>query len=176
MEKSFFISGIGGQGIQLLGKAFAYAANECDLNLCLYPYYAGQRRGGVTYARLTIAEGRIGAPEKEYYDFVALMDEYSYENFKDYSKRGGVLLLNSDLIKEEPTEDVLILKQPFTKLSEAMGPRTFNLILAGYISETVKIVPNDLFMEEILKLTARNDETRKLYTDAFNKGVSLAKG
>ncbi len=175
MEKSFFISGIGGQGIQLLGKAMAAAANECGLNLCLYPYYAGQRRGGVTYVRLTIAEGRIGAPEKEHYDYVALMDEYSYEGFIENRKKGGVLLLNSDLVKEEPFEELTVLRQPFTSISEETGPRTFNLILAGFISESSKVVPNDIFLDELLKLTAKDDEAKALYTKAFEKGVALAK-
>ncbi len=180
MEKSYFISGIGGQGIQLLGKAFAYAANECGLNLCLYPYYGGQRRGGITFVRLTISDAHLGAPEKERYDYVVIMDQYSYDSYaEELHKPGGMMILNSDLVKvEEGKEltDLKVIKVPFTSIAEESGePRNFNLILAGFISEMTKVVPNESVKEELLKLTAKTEEIREKYAKAFDSGVELAK-
>ena len=43
MEKTFFISGIGGQGVQVLCKALATGVDECGMNMCLFPWYQGQR-------------------------------------------------------------------------------------------------------------------------------------
>lgn len=37
MEKTFFISGIGGQGVQVLCKALATVVDECGMNMCLFP-------------------------------------------------------------------------------------------------------------------------------------------
>ena len=178
MEKSFFISGIGGQGIQLLGKAYAYAANECDLNLCLYPYYAGQRRGGITFVRLTISDAHLGAPEKEHYDYVVLMDQYSYDNYKELKKPNGVVILNSDLVVEpedDKIEGATVISHPFTAMAEDSGnPRNFNLILAGFLGATAKLVPNDLYKEQLLKLTAKTEEQRAAYAAAFDSGAALA--
>ena len=52
MEKTFFISGIGGQGVQVLCKVLATVVDECGMNMCLFPWYQGQRRGGATFGRL----------------------------------------------------------------------------------------------------------------------------
>ncbi len=176
MEKSFFISGIGGQGIQLLGKALAYAANECDLNLCLYPYYAGQRRGGITFVRLTISDGRIGAPEKEHYDYVALCDQFSYDYYNQLRKPNGIVLIDSDLVKAEEIEAGTVYRKPFTSTAEATGnPRNYNLILAGFIGETTKMFPNALLEQELLKMICKTDEQRKACAEAFAIGVAMAK-
>ncbi len=60
MEKTFFISGIGGQGVQVLCKALATVVDECGMNMCLFPWYQGQRRGGATFGRLIISDERVG--------------------------------------------------------------------------------------------------------------------
>ena len=178
MERSFFISGIGGQGIQLMGKALAYAANECDLNLCLYPYYAGQRRGGITFVRLTISDAHLGAPEKEHYDYVVLMDQYSYDSYAELKKPGGIVILNSDLVTEpaeDGIKDATVISHPFTSLAENSGnPRNFNLILAGFVGAVSKVVPNEMYKEELLKLTAKTEEQRAAYSAAFDSGAALA--
>ena len=86
MEKTFFISGIGGQGVQVLCKALAKVVDDCGMNMCLYPWYQGQRRGGATYGRLIISDERVGAPEKRSYDVVVLLDEASLRDYGDKRK------------------------------------------------------------------------------------------
>ena len=84
MEKTFFISGIGGQGVQVLCKALATVVDECGMNMCLFPWYQGQRRGGATFGRLIISDERVGAPEKRHYDVCVYLDPAS---LRDYAER-----------------------------------------------------------------------------------------
>ncbi|MDY3691904.1 MAG: 2-oxoacid:acceptor oxidoreductase family protein [Dysosmobacter sp.] len=176
MEKTFFISGIGGQGVQVLCKALAKVVDDCGMNMCLYPWYQGQRRGGATFGRLIISDDRIGAPEKRNYDIVVLLDEASLRDYSDKRKPGGVVIVNSDLIKEVPYDDVTVLSAPFSSTAEATGnDRCFNLVVGGYLAAYTKIVPIDALRAEMLKRTARDEEQAEIYGKAYDMGVALVK-
>lgn len=176
MEKTFFISGIGGQGVQVLCKALAKVVDDCGMNMCLYPWYQGQRRGGATYGRLIISDGRVGAPEKRTYDVVVLLDEASLRDYADKRKSGGLVIINSDLIKEVPFDDVTVLRAPFSSMAEASGnERTFNLIVGGYLAACTKVVPIEALRSELLNRTARDIEQAEFYGKAYDAGVALLK-
>ena len=106
MEKTFFISGIGGQGVQVLCKSMATVVDDCGMNMCLYPWYQGQRRGGATYGRLIISDERVGAPEKRSYDFVVLLETgMSVNKFcgltrKDLDFKNRSIRVDHQLIRE----------------------------------------------------------------------------
>lgn len=176
MEKTFFISGIGGQGVQVLCKALAKVVDDCGMNMCLYPWYQGQRRGGATYGRLIISDERVGAPEKRSYDVVVLLDEASLRDYGDKRKAGGTVIVNSDLISQVPFDDVTVLSAPFSSTAEATGnERCFNLVVGGYLAACTQVVPLEKFREEMLQRTARSEEQRAVYGNAFDIGASLWK-
>lgn len=177
MVKSFFLSGIGGQGIQLLGKILLYAANEVGMNGSYFPTYTGTRRGGYSFCRVLCTEERVGSPELPTYDVVALMDKDSYVTFKDIVNPGGILIVNTDLIQDiEPRDDVKVVALPFVRLAQETGNMfTFNLILGGAVGELSKIVPLEILKEQMLLKLAHNKEMRELYGAAFEKGAALVR-
>lgn len=61
MADEIFISGIGGQGVQLIGKTLALAAIGSGKQVMLSGEYGGHMRGGSTIATLAIGEGRLNA-------------------------------------------------------------------------------------------------------------------
>lgn len=61
MADEIFISGIGGQGVQLIGKTLALAAIGSGKQVMLSGEYGGHMRGGSTIATLVIGEGRLTA-------------------------------------------------------------------------------------------------------------------
>ena len=176
MEKTFFISGIGGQGVQVLCKGLAKVVDACGMNMCLYPWYQGQRRGGATYGRLIISDERVGAPEKRQYDVVVMLDEASLRGYASKRKPGGLMIVNSDLIKEVPYDDVTVVGAPFSSTAESTGnERCFNLVVGGYLAAYTKVVPVEDLREELLQRTARNEEQREVYGKAYDLGVALVK-
>ena len=108
MEKTFFISGIGGQGVQVLCKALATVVDECGMNMCLFPWYQGQRRGGATFGRLIISDERVGAPEKRHYDVCVYLDPASLRDYADKRRKGGLVIVNSDLMELPDFDDVTV--------------------------------------------------------------------
>lgn len=176
MEKTFFISGIGGQGVQVLCKGLAKVVDACGMNMCLYPWYQGQRRGGATYGRLIISDERVGAPEKRQYDVVVMLDEASLRDYASKRKPGGLMIVNSDLIKEVPYDDVTVVGAPFSSTAESTGnERCFNLVVGGYLAAYTKVVPVEDLREELLQRTARNEEQREVYGKAYDLGVALVR-
>ncbi|MGE0383334.1 MAG: 2-oxoacid:acceptor oxidoreductase family protein [Gammaproteobacteria bacterium] len=61
MEFELFISGIGGQGVQLVGKVLALAATAQGRYAQLTGEYGGSMRGGSTVATVVIGDGRLHA-------------------------------------------------------------------------------------------------------------------
>lgn len=176
MEKTFFISGIGGQGVQVMCKALATVVDDCGMNMCLYPWYQGVRRGGATYGRLIISDDRVGAPEKRHYDIVVMLDAASMRDYADKRKPGGVMIYNSDLISDVPYDDVTVVGAPFSSTAEHLNnARCFNLVVAGFLAAYTKVVPIEKLKAEMLKRTARDSEHAELYGKAFDQGVALVK-
>ena len=125
MEKTFFISGIGGQGVQVLRKALATVVDECGMNMCLFPWYQGQRRGGATFGRLIISDERVGAPEKRHYDVCVYLDPASLRDYADKRRKGGLVIVNSDLVELPDFDDVTVVSAPFSSTAES-GRRRFS--------------------------------------------------
>ncbi|WP_342363616.1 2-oxoacid:acceptor oxidoreductase family protein [Terrarubrum flagellatum] len=61
LELDILISGIGGQGVQLVGKVLALAATAMGRHVMLSGDYGGQMRGGSTVATLVIGDQRLRA-------------------------------------------------------------------------------------------------------------------
>lgn len=176
MEKTFFLSGIGGQGIQLLGKILLYSFNEADINGSYFPTYTGTRRGGYTFCSVVATDGRVGSPNRVQYDYTALMDADSYKIFESKAKPGGVLILNADLIPSHtPREDLRIIALPLTTLAEEAGSSfCFNVILGGIVAGVSQVVPTDIVKKELLGKLGKTEEMKRLYSAAFDKGVEIA--
>ena len=155
MEKTFFISGIGGQGVQVLCKALATVVDECGMNMCLFPWYQGQRRGGATFGRLIISDERVGAPEKRHYDVCVYLDPASLRDYADKRRKGGLVIVNSDLVELPDFDDVTVVSAPFSSTAESAGnERSFNLVVGGFLAAYTKIVPEEKLRRALLEKTA----------------------
>lgn len=157
MEKTFFISGIGGQGVQVLCKALATVVDECGMNMCLFPWYQGQRRGGATFGRLIISDERVGAPEKRHYDVCVYLDPASLRDYADKRRKGGLVIVNSDLVELPDFDDVTVVSAPFSSTAESAGnERSFNLVVGGFLAAYTKIVPE----EKLRRAAGKNGKKR----------------
>ena len=175
MEKTFFISGIGGQGVQVLCKVLATVVDECGMNMCLFPWYQGQRRGGATFGRLIISDERVGAPEKRHYDVCVYLDPASLRDYADKRQKGGLVIVNTDLMELPDFDDVTVVGAPFSSTAESAGnERSFNLVVGGFLAAYTKIVPEEKLRRALLEKTARNEQQAELYGRAFDMGVKLA--
>jgi len=62
MEREVFLTGIGGQGVQLAARVLALAATREGRNVMSLGTYGGTMRGGNTDSTVVVADGPIGSP------------------------------------------------------------------------------------------------------------------
>ncbi|MDR2079197.1 MAG: 2-oxoacid:acceptor oxidoreductase family protein [Treponema sp.] len=131
-EKSFF-AGFGGQGIVSLGQIWVYCAMKEGKNVTFFPFYGAEKRGGIARASVIVSDEEIASPLVNIPDSVLVMNAASLPLCEGMLKDGGILLVNSTLVKEEPKRQGLrTVKLDATGLAEKIGNSRFaNMVAMG---------------------------------------------
>jgi Pyruvate/2-oxoacid:ferredoxin oxidoreductase gamma subunit len=123
MEREIVMTGIGGQGIQLIAKLLAQAGMREGRQVMMFGLFMGTIRGGSSESTVVIADGEIAAPPivPQVWGVLAMHPE-GLLKLGPKLRSGGVLLLNSSLVTAPPAwEDVRSIAVPATELAKAMG-------------------------------------------------------
>ena len=125
------ITGIGGQGIQLMAKVLAQAANRAGKQVMLFGIYGGMMRGGPSESTVVISDDEVQAPPiiPQTWSVLAMHPQGLPELAKKL-RAGGVLCVNSTLVSQLPRADVQVISIPATKLAEQAD----NIMGAGMIA------------------------------------------
>ena len=167
MKSQFMFSGIGGQGVISMGELICYAAVEKDYTVTFTPSYGQEKRGGRTMCQIVVSD-RIGSPIISEADLLLVMDERSLEDYEKMLKKGGILILNSNLIQKKPQRnDIQVLSVPFNDIAMEIGnAKTANSVALGtamkyldFVSlDIVKAHLKDIFSGEKGKLITVNEK------------------
>ncbi len=178
MERSIFLAGSGGHGIQMVGKTLVQVVNTDSENATYSPRYGVEKRGGLSSCYLVISDGKIGNPRKPLNDLVVLMDQRSYEQFKDTVKPGGTLVINSTMVKDTvPVQDgIKRLEIPLMEIAQKLGnPKVISSVLLGLLAGMPGLVQDPKGLKEyMLKFLAKKPELLEMNKKAFEKGMELA--
>jgi 2-oxoglutarate ferredoxin oxidoreductase subunit gamma len=150
-EKSFF-AGFGGQGIVSLGQIWVYCAMKEGKNVTFFPFYGAEKRGGIARASVIVSDEEIASPLVNTPDSALVMNAASLPLCEGMLKDGGILLVNSTLVKEEPQRRGLkTVKLDATGLAEKIGNTRFaNMVAMGAMARLTGAFSVDN-IEEILK-------------------------
>ncbi|MEW5726047.1 MAG: 2-oxoacid:acceptor oxidoreductase family protein [Thermodesulfobacteriota bacterium] len=149
-------AGFGGQGVLLMGYVLAHGAMHKGLNLTYLPAYGAEMRGGTANCTVTISEEEIASPVASEPDVVVAMNYPSLVKFEPLLRPGGLVLLNSSLIPQNPTRtDVETIRVPTVELAREVGSdRAANMVMVGaFITVTGLLTPEEAIhgMEQALK-------------------------
>ncbi|HVN86782.1 MAG TPA: 2-oxoacid:acceptor oxidoreductase family protein [Candidatus Binatia bacterium] len=130
MEREIVITGIGGQGIQLMAKVLAQAAAAEGKQVMLFGMYGGAMRGSASESTIVIADDEIHAPPiiPHCWSLVA-MHPAALASLALKLRPNGRLFFNETLVHENPCPEVASAAIPATRLAEHAG----NLMGAGMI-------------------------------------------
>lgn len=133
MREELFMAGIGGQGVNLAGQLIARAGMDRDLTVSWFPVYSPEVRGGSSTCTIVLTDGRIGSPTSERPTSMVLMDPLSVQNFADLLIEGGLMVINSSLVRETPDcGDCRLIEVPANQIAAEIGnDRTVNMALIG---------------------------------------------
>jgi 2-oxoglutarate ferredoxin oxidoreductase subunit gamma len=134
--KSFF-AGFGGQGIVSLGQIWVYCAMEEGKNVTFFPFYGAEKRGGIARASVIVSDGEIASPLVTAPDSALVMNGDSLPLCEGILKAGGLLLINSSLVKEEPKRtDFKVVKIDAQGMAEKIGNgRIANMVAMGAMAK-----------------------------------------
>jgi 2-oxoglutarate ferredoxin oxidoreductase subunit gamma len=135
-EKSFF-AGFGGQGIISLGQIWVYCAMQEGKNVSFFPFYGAEKRGGIARAGVIISDEEIASPLVTTPDSVLVMNMDSLPLCEEIVKPGGLMVINSTLVKEGPKRnDIKVFKVEASGLAEKVGNILYaNMVALGAVAK-----------------------------------------
>ena len=141
-------SGLGGQGIVLLGVALGEAAARAGLNALQTQSYGAEARGGACYSTVIISKTRINDIAPEELDMLVAMSQAAYDKFSKALKGDGILIYESDLVKPTIQKGAGI---PATALAKReLGKELFaNMVMFGYFVKVSRAVDKEKAKEAI---------------------------
>ena len=125
MESDLFISGIGGQGIQLIAKTLALAAIQEGKHVLLSGEYGGHMRGGSSVGTVVISPEPVRAlPNLPSAGAVIALSHLFWENVGPRLRRGALVLAEEAIAKDlPPMDEPRIVTVPATQIAMDLGSR-----------------------------------------------------
>jgi Pyruvate/2-oxoacid:ferredoxin oxidoreductase gamma subunit len=146
MERAVVMTGVGGQGIQLIAKVLAQAAMREGRQVMMFGIFMGMIRGGSSESTVVVADEEIVAPPIVPSVWAVLaMHPAGLPALAGKAEPGGVLVLNSSLVTTPPPWDgVTQVALPATDLAKEMGQvMGASMVLLGAFAGATRIVSLD---------------------------------
>jgi len=152
MTEKTFMAGFGGQGVISLGQLWVYCAMKEGLEVTFFPFYGAEKRGGIARASVVVSDREIASPLVTSPDSSIVMNIDSLPLCEATAKQGGILLMNSSLIKvESARKDLKVIKVPCNEIAEQIGDvKIANMVMMGALSKATGAVKLDK-LEAVLK-------------------------
>jgi 2-oxoglutarate ferredoxin oxidoreductase subunit gamma len=152
MTEKTFMAGFGGQGVISLGQLWVYCAMKEGLEVTFFPFYGAEKRGGIARASVIVSNGEIASPLVTRPDSSVVMNADSLPLCEEIAKEGGVLIVNSSLVKTDSArKDLKSIKIPCNEIAERIGDvKIANMVMMGALSKVTGAVKLDK-LEAVLK-------------------------
>ncbi|MGB2697380.1 MAG: 2-oxoacid:acceptor oxidoreductase family protein [Candidatus Zixiibacteriota bacterium] len=176
MYQGVIMSGFGGQGIIKAGILLAYAGMIDGKHVTFFPAYGAEMRGGTANCSVVISSDEVTSPVVPHPDTVIIMNQPSLTRFESTVKPGGLFLINSSLVSQDPKrKDVTVIKIPANDIAEKIGTiKIANMVMIGaYIKKT-----NAVKLESVVKslskvFTRAKEDILKKNQEALKKGMEV---
>ena len=168
------LSGLGGQGIITLGKVLGHGlALGHGYYVTQTQSYGPEARGGASRCDLVVSSSPISYPKAESLDLLVALSQEACNKYYPYLKPGGILLLETELVRQPPSN--VFLGLPFTELArDKVGvPQAMNTIVLGALTHMLSFVQPRIMRKSLEELLPPKIQAVNL--KAFNLGARLAK-
>lgn len=142
MHEEILISGFGGQGALFIGQLLTYAGMEEGRQVTWIPSYGPEMRGGTAHCIVILSDEPIGSPIIRNPSVAVVLNPPSMEKYEPLVKPGGVLVVNSSLVRAKSRrEDLAVAYVPANDLALELGnARMANVVLLGALLEIRPVV------------------------------------
>lgn len=155
------LSGEGGQGLVLAGKILAEAAAIYDnKNATQSQSYGPEARGGASRSEVIISDGEIDYPKAMNLDFLLALTQEACNRYAKDLKDTGILLVDSDAVKELPDTKAKIYKVPIIEIARQEIGRVMvaNIVALGILQALTNIVSYEALESAVLARVPKGTE------------------
>ncbi len=171
-------SGAGGQGLITAGIILAQAAAIVEGKHAVQSQsYGPEARGGASKSEVIISDAPIDYPKATLVDACLAMTQVAADKYSDTIKAGGLLLLDDDLVKEDPKGDFKIYRMPITNTAKNEIGREIvaNVVAMGAMVALTGIVSKEAGEKAVLDRVpeAFKELNQKAYAAGYDKMKAL---
>jgi 2-oxoglutarate ferredoxin oxidoreductase subunit gamma len=168
-------SGFGGQGVLMMGYAFAVAAMREDREVTYLPSYGAEVRGGTANCTVAISDEEIASPIASSPDYAVVMNKPSLQAFQNKLQSGGILFINTTMIDQVPIrQDIQVVNIDAGRVAEELGDmRTANMVMLGAFVRTTGLVALDNLVAGLGEIFEGKKKVIDMNADALRKGYEI---
>lgn len=148
MEYEIFVSGIGGQGIQLVARTLALAATSEDRHVMLNGVYGGEMRGGKSLSTVVLgAQPLLALPVTACASAAVVLHNKFWEAPLSRLRADALIVADSEIADQLQTlQTHSLITVPATRISQDIGnPMVAGMVLmAAFNSLTGLVKPAEL--------------------------------
>lgn len=177
IDFSIILAGFGGQGILSAGKMAAEAALIEGHEVSWFPSYGPEMRGGTANCSVVISDDIIGSPVINDADVLIALNQPSLEKFEVQLKPGGIIIIDSSLIKVLPQRtDIRFIPIASSEIANELGNMAYaTIVLLGCLSAATGCFKRESFEAALREvLPERRYHMIPSNLEAFDKGAAFA--
>jgi len=170
-------AGFGGQGILQLGRVLATGGMLDGQQVTCVPAYGAEMRGGTANCTVIISSEAIGSPLVSHPHALIAMNQPSFARFSPKVLPGGVILVNTSLVRLSTGRCACQLRYlgvPATEIAEEeLGcTKVANMVAMGAFVAETGIFPLELAREAISRTFAGKSRLVEKNIKALELGAS----
>jgi 2-oxoglutarate ferredoxin oxidoreductase subunit gamma len=167
--QEMIFAGFGGQGTLSMGKFLAYAGMDSDMNVSWLPSYGPEMRGGTANCAVILSNEPVGSPIVSKPGALIVMNRPSLDKFEASVVKGGILIMDSDLVDRMPSrDDVEVICIPAQTEAANLGSKQIaNMVLLGALVKRTGIVTMDAI------LLALKDHGKEKFFEINKKALEI---
>ena len=171
-------SGVGGQGVLVMGVSHAHSGMDKGLHVTYLPAYGAEMRGGTANCTVAVADEEIASPVASEPNYLVVMNSPSLFTFQNKVTAGGTIFLNSSIINDRPNrQDVKVICVPCSEMAQELGNiRAANIIMMGAFIKVCGVVTPEIYLNSLESIMgSRRKSLAELNRKAFSAGFDYVK-
>lgn len=168
------LSGLGGQGVITLGRVLgAGLALGHGYYVTQTQSYGPEARGGSSRCDLVVSSKPISYPKAQELDVLVALSQDACNSYYRNLKPGGLLVLESELVKQPPTN--MFLGLPFTRLArDKVGvAQAMNTVVLGALTFLLPFAQQRVMKKSLEE--SLPEKIRAVNAKAFSLGLKEAR-
>lgn len=176
METRLLLAGFGGQGLLFMGKLLAYAGMLLEKQVTWIPSYGPEMRGGTANCSVVISDEEIASPIVNHPDILVAMNQPSLDKFARQVKSGGLIIVNSSIVKDVPVlPQYRIVQVLANDLAQELGNiKIANLVISGVLLKETQILTIEYLSKALIEIIPKErQKILQLNQKALEVGYNL---